>query len=62
MGRTTEQMHQKLVTSLKSYCVWPSISLVSLNVDSRGQGQGVPMTGCLMGRLETDGWPDVALL
>lgn len=51
-------MHQKPVESQRSYSVWPGISPVSLNVDSRGQGQGARMTGRLMGWLQTDGWPD----
>lgn len=39
-AETTAGMHQKLVESLRRYCVWPGISPVSSNVDSRGQGQG----------------------
>lgn len=61
-AETTAGMHQKLVESLRRYCVWPGISPVSSDVDSRGQGQGAAMTGRLMGWLETDGWPDAGLL
>lgn len=59
---TTAEKRQKPVESLRNCCVWTGISPVSLNVDSRGQGQGAPMTGRLMGWLETDGWPDAGLL
>lgn len=60
--RQSETFNEKPVEREGGWRVWLGISPVSGTVDSRGQGQGAPMTGRLVRWSETDGCPDAGLL